>query len=300
MIKKELIFYSDSVPLAGDLYLPDETSAEIRRGVVILLSGFWGTKGTSLADEFGEYGNQLCKAGYAIFRYDHPGFGKSGGERGRIVPLQQVEGIKDAITFLQQQPEINSDKIGLLGASLGGGHAVYVAAVDKRIKCVAIVSAVADGEAFLRYERRGWEWQAFLKRLEDDRVSRVLTGKSEYVSPYKEMMVETPDEEKKQTAQLRYKNAGSDRISLYSGECIINYKPIDFVDKVQIPILVVHAKKDAVVPLERTVEMYSRAHEPKELLLVDCGHYGAFIPSTEMELSTSTVVQWFLKHMPAL
>jgi len=300
MIKKDVTFYSDSVRLVGDIYIPDEYNAGEKRSAIIMLHGFWGTKDSTLADQFGEYGNKLIKDGYIIFRYDHHGFGKSGGEKGQLAPKRQVKGIKDAITYLQQQPEINPDKIGLLGASFGGGNAVYAAAVDPRVNCVVAIGSVADGEAFLRYERRGWEWQQFLKKLEEDRIRRVLTGKSELVDPYQEMMILSPDEENRHVAEIRFKDAGVDKISLYSGECIMNFKPIDIADKINSPVLIIHAERDSLVPPDKALEMYSRVKATKKLVTFDCGHYDIFMPGPKLELCIDITREWYLANMPPL
>lgn len=301
MERKEVTFYSDAVPLAGDIYLPDDYKAGERRAAIILLSGFWGTKGSSLGDEIGLYGAPLLKEGYVIFRYDHPGFGSSGGERGRLVPLEQVEGLKDAITYLQQQAEIDRNRIGLLGASFGGANVIYAAAVDHRVQCVVAINPVADGEEFLRYEKPGCEWPKFLKRLEADRVRRVLTGKSELVEPYHDMMWIGPGEEINRTAQRRYREAGFDRISLQSGEAIINYKPIEVVDRICAPLLIIQAEKDSLVPAHNTLEMYCRAREPKKLLTFDCDHYDLFSPGhPDMGKSCAATNKWFLDSMPPL
>ncbi|MBI4285246.1 MAG: alpha/beta fold hydrolase [Chloroflexi bacterium] len=299
MTRKEVSFYSDSVSLAADIYLPDNYMDGESRATIILLSGFWGTKGSSLGDEVGQYGARLLQEGYIIFRYDHPGFGSSGGERGRLFPLEQVEGIKDAVTFLQQRPEVNRERIGLLGASFGGGNVVYAVAVDHRVRCVVAINPVSDGEEFLRYEKPGCEWPRFLKRLEEDRTRRSLTGKSELVEPYHDVMWIGPGEEINKIAQRRYREAGVDKISLYSAEAIINYKPIDVVGRVTAPLLIIQAEKDSLVPAHTSIEMYCRAREPKRLLTFDCDHYDLFAPGQPvMEQSCLATSKWFLEHIP--
>lgn len=44
--------------------------------------------------------------------------------------------IQDAIIYAQSLPEIDPNKIGVWGASYSGGHVLYLAATDSRIKAV--------------------------------------------------------------------------------------------------------------------------------------------------------------------
>jgi dienelactone hydrolase len=46
-------------------------------------------------------------------------------------------GARRGLTFLEQQPEVNSDKLGVYGHSMGGNLTVYVAGTDSRVKAAA-------------------------------------------------------------------------------------------------------------------------------------------------------------------
>jgi predicted esterase len=52
-----------------------------------------------------------------------------------------------ALTFLEQQPEVNSNKLGVFGHSMGGNLALYVAATDKRVKAAATSCGGGIGDA---------------------------------------------------------------------------------------------------------------------------------------------------------
>ena len=53
--------------------------------------------------------------------------------------MKQVEDVRNAISYLQGEPGVDPDRIGLWGSSFAGGNAIVVAALDARVK--AIVSA---------------------------------------------------------------------------------------------------------------------------------------------------------------
>jgi pimeloyl-ACP methyl ester carboxylesterase len=72
--------------------------------------------------------------------YDNRGFGDSdtpaGQPKGEIVPMMQCSDISDAITFVSTKEEVDPERIGVWGSSYSGGHALYVGAVDRRVKVV--------------------------------------------------------------------------------------------------------------------------------------------------------------------
>ena len=43
-------------------------------------------------------------------------------------------GARRGLTFLEKQPEVDPDRLGVYGLSMGGSLTVYVAGTDKRIK----------------------------------------------------------------------------------------------------------------------------------------------------------------------
>ncbi len=133
-------FYSEGCKIAADLYLPDAGAQDMP--AVVLAHGFSGVKELLLP----AYGNRLAAAGFVTLAFDYRGFGGSEGERGRLVPLEQMADIRNAITFLQTLPEVNADAIGLWGSSFGGANSLRVAAVDGRVKAVVAQLTFASGE----------------------------------------------------------------------------------------------------------------------------------------------------------
>jgi dienelactone hydrolase len=85
----------------------------------------------------------------ACLGYDHRGFGdsdtKEGQPRFEIIPAQQNSDFSDAITYAQSLPDIDPDRIGIWGTSLSGGHALWVGAVDRRVKLVLCQVPMVDG-----------------------------------------------------------------------------------------------------------------------------------------------------------
>jgi dienelactone hydrolase len=61
--------------------------------------------------------------------------------------------IGDGVTFLQQQPGVATDRIGITGYSLGGALALYVAAADERLRVAAPIAAFVELDGFPRLSR---------------------------------------------------------------------------------------------------------------------------------------------------
>jgi len=261
---KRVSFHSEGAKLTGYLHGLDAAGTGRRRAGIVVCAGFAGVQGIYLP----EICEALASAGYVSLRFDYRGFGESEGPRGRVVPLEHVQDIRSALTFLQQQPEVDPERIGLYGTSFGGAHVSYTAAVDERVACTVSTVGIGNGRRWMRSLRRYWEWQAFLRRLAEERVHRVLTGRVTYVSPY-EIMLRDPDTEAVHAERLKQFPGSVVDIALESGEAIIEYAPEDVVHRIAPrAILWIHSGSDELVPPEESEAMYARAGEPKKLVIL--------------------------------
>ncbi len=97
--------------------------------LIILCHGFCGIRNVLLPS----FANSFTEAGFATITFDYRGFGESEGERGRLVPAMQTEDIISVISWAEQQTDIDNQRIGLWGTSLGGCHVFSAAAQDQRV-----------------------------------------------------------------------------------------------------------------------------------------------------------------------
>lgn len=86
---------------------------------------------------------KLCLAGYVVLRFDFSGCGESSGEHRQITITQQMEEVLKAIDLLEKHPQVDLNKITLLGHSLGGAIAASITASDRRIHQLILLSPVA-------------------------------------------------------------------------------------------------------------------------------------------------------------
>jgi dienelactone hydrolase len=126
-------FFSDGLRLDGDLHIPDSWRADEPLPAVIACSGYQVLKVIHPA----RFARALVPHGYVVLGFDYRGFGRSDGERGRLVPQDQVRDVRSAISFLETRPEVDPQRIALLGWVLGGGVVLAAAAEDPRVRAVA-------------------------------------------------------------------------------------------------------------------------------------------------------------------
>src|SRR5438105_12790938 len=92
------------------------------------------------------YAEAFHRSGFAVLLYDHRNFGISGGEpRQEINPWIQLRGYRDAISFVETLPELDSTRIAIWGCSYAGGEVIAIGALDARVRAV-IAQTPASGE----------------------------------------------------------------------------------------------------------------------------------------------------------
>ena len=104
------------------------------RATIILSHGYGGGQ-----DEMLPYASFLHRAGYSVFTYDMRNRGGSGGDAITLGALEQ-EDLLCIIDYLAARPDVDPERIGAFGGSLGASTSILAAARDQRIKAV-----VADG-----------------------------------------------------------------------------------------------------------------------------------------------------------
>jgi len=141
-MEKQVSIHTDSQQLSGVLHIPDCNKDE-KRPAIVICHGFISSK-VGQHRLFVTLARNLCLAGYAVLRFDFSGCGESSGEYRDVTITQQIEETIKAIDFLEKQPEIDLTQIILIGHSLGGAIAASVAASDRRIHQLILLSPVAN------------------------------------------------------------------------------------------------------------------------------------------------------------
>jgi ABC-2 type transport system ATP-binding protein len=107
---------------------------------VLLAHGFGGTK-----DAVRPEAENLARAGFAVLTWSARGFGASTGQIGLNSPDYEVKDVEQLVSWLARQPRVLLDhpgdpRVGITGASYGGGISLLAAAYDRRIDAVVAQS----------------------------------------------------------------------------------------------------------------------------------------------------------------
>lgn len=263
MDTRPMTFFSDGLRLDGLLQLPEGAMPTSGWPVVVFCSGFQGLK--ELIP--GKFWGALTAAGIACFSFDYRGFGTSEGERGRMIPMEQVEDVANAVTRISQESEIDAGRLALVGWGFGGGVVVQAGAQDKRVKAVACLSGIGDGGRAVRDSRPYAEWLALQERIARDRVQQVLTGESESVSPWDVVPLDSRtrgDVDKEMYA--KHERFGV-KVTLRSAAAYYDFKPESVVDQISPrPVLFMHGQRNCLHPIDEARSLYTQAREPKRLV----------------------------------
>ena len=127
------------IELTGDLYLPKDRKTN--KLPAIAISGPFGAVKEQAS---GLYAQTMAERGFAALAFDASYTGESGGEPRNVAsPDINTEDFSAAVDFLSIQPEIDADKIGIIGICGFGGFALNAAANDPRIKAT-VTSTMYD------------------------------------------------------------------------------------------------------------------------------------------------------------
>ncbi|HEX6076976.1 MAG TPA: alpha/beta hydrolase [Micromonosporaceae bacterium] len=253
-------FRSDDVELVGELRLPDgDTPAP-----ALALSGpFTGVK----EQVVGGYAERLRRAGYVTLAFDHRGFGESGGRRGHEDTQGKLADLRAAVGVLASRPEVDPDRIGLVGVCLGGGYVMRAAAADPRVRVVAGVAGAynsparfAEGMGIAAYRSA---LASFLVGY-DEQLPAVAPGGGEAAMPGEEPYAYYGTE---RGAAPHWEN----RVTRGSLHSLMTFDALGAADLLgDTPVLVVHGKADAYCSPELASELHSRTQGEKRIVWLDC------------------------------
>lgn len=126
------------ITLAADLYIPKDARGKLP---AIAVSGPFGAVKEQSS---GLYAQQLAKRGYLTIAFDPSFTGESGGMPRRVAsPDINTEDFSAAVDFLSLLPEVDAQRIGILGVCGWGGIAIQAAINDPRIKAT-VASTMYD------------------------------------------------------------------------------------------------------------------------------------------------------------
>lgn len=295
--RREVTYYSDDVACYAILFLPKNFSAAGKTPGVVLGQGWAGTHYS-----IEKYGARLAERGLVALVIDYRGWGRSDGfitlvdrnllerqkntddvrftrakadvvvKRTRLIPMKQVEDFRNAISYLQGEPGVDPDRIGLWGSSFAGGNAIVVAALDARVKAVSVQVPAVSGKnaAGGPAELSG--------RLLEDAIRRARTG---------------------QGAEFTTGFSTKRSVDVETSQAVAEYRPFHYLKDVGArPVQFIVAANEELFSNKDHAYAASEvlAGPTKVLEVPDTTHFEMY-SGAAFEISSNAAADWFLQHL---
>jgi outer membrane protein assembly factor BamB/dienelactone hydrolase len=148
---------SEGTRMAAEVFAPKIPKSD-KLPTIVMSHGWGGTAAALRPDAI-----KFAQAGYLVVAFDYRGWGSSDSRlvavgkpekkdgkllaevkevREVVDPIDQTTDIMNAISWVAGEKQCDTNRIGIWGSSFSGGHVVYVAARDPRVK--AFVSQVGS------------------------------------------------------------------------------------------------------------------------------------------------------------
>jgi dipeptidyl aminopeptidase/acylaminoacyl peptidase len=181
-------------------------------------------------------------------------------------PWRDHRDSQQALEMILSNPLVDRERVATLGFSLGGAHSLLLAANNPTIRTVVTYYPMSDFPNWVAERRSNPLWSMLF-------------------------------------AFMRWNyNAESARNSDASHQQLLaSYSAINQVEKIRVPVLVIHGDKDGIAPLQdsrRLVRALSHNNTPSELLVIhDVGHGFNLTRSEQTTRSWNASLAWLKDHL---
>ncbi len=238
------------VTIAADMYRPRHAKGKMP---ALAISGPFGAVKEQSS---GLYAQQLAERGFLTIAFDPSFTGESGGMPRRVAsPDINTEDFSAAVDYLSTHPDVDADRIGILGICGWGGIAIQAAINDPRIKATVastmydMTRVTANGyfDADNSAEKRNANRRALAEqRTEDYRNSRYQRAGG-VVDPLPDdapQFVKDYHAYYKSTRGFHPRSCNStDGRNSTSAHPFMNFKFFEYADELENAVMIVHGDK---------------------------------------------------------
>lgn len=156
------------------LLVPDKASAQNRLPAMLALhptSPIGKGEVVGLGQPHSRYGIELAQRGYVVLCPDYPSFGDYSCDfsdpafvSGTMIG---IAGHMRGVDLLQSLPQVDPDRLGVIGHSLGGHNAIFLAAFDPRIKVAVSSCGWTPFADYYDGKIAGWTSPRYMPRLKE-------------------------------------------------------------------------------------------------------------------------------------
>ena len=267
MITKKLEFYSKCCRLSGALYCPDHYKEGDKLPCIIPNSGYMGLNEIYPA----LFARALTKRGFVCFGFDYRGFLDNEGPAGVCKLDEQVEDIRNAITFAGTLPEVAPDRIGLLGWGMAAGLVAKAAEQDSRVKAVAGLNGFYCGARWLEQVFAYKDFMAMKEEIEREKIRLVREGIRKFSNPFHFYPLD-PDTEEVVNDSLYTVPGYGQEISLELGQSLMEFDAEKNIDDIKVPVFVGHGKYNLLHPIAEAEHFYEKLNGKKTFYAIEGKH----------------------------
>jgi dienelactone hydrolase len=290
--RRETTYYSDDIACYATMFYPKGFSVTGKTPAIVLGQGWAGTHFS-----IEKYGARLAERGFVAMVIDYRGWGLSDGfvtlaersknddsvrytrkkadviiKRTRLIPLKQVDDVRNAMSYLQGEPGVDPERIGLWGSSSAAGNAIVVAALDARVKAIVAQVPAISGRRSPKgpYELRG--------RMLEDAILRARTG---------------------QGGEMEAGFSTRRTVDLETSQAAAEYRPFRYLKQVgPRPVLFIVAQNEQLFSNEDNAYAASQVLEgPAKVLEVpNISHFEMFL-GEPFEISANAAADWFRQYL---
>ena len=303
-MRQDIEFKSEGVTCRGWLLTPDEGKPPFPCVTMAM--------GANYVKEFPiikVHTEDFIRHGLACVVFDYRSFGASEGlPRQHLDCPGQVEDCRNAISLAETLPNVDPERLGFWGTSVGGGHALIVAALDPRIKCTVSIFPMVDGYNRYRVARSDVGIKTLYAAILEDRRRRI---KDETQIGY---MPSVSQDEKELSSSNSLGNyelymhcakgapAWENRVTIHSVEILLTHSVWSFLPRIlTMPLLEILVEGD--VMNEDAIKAYNRIPSPHKKILIipsDNGkvtHATIYTKQPHTQLFSKPAAEFFVEHL---
>ncbi|SNR50297.1 Lysophospholipase, alpha-beta hydrolase superfamily [Halorubrum vacuolatum] len=266
---RSLAFDVDGETARGTLYLPPGTDDP---PTIVMAPGLAAER----VFGYPAVAERFADAGYAAFSFDHRGFGDSDGDDQTVSPARHREDQAAALDRLSRVDALGSKRV-LWGTSLSGGTAISLAVERRDVDAVIGVAPLLDGRQLGRSRGGRYVAGGVLTGVRDRLGRRIGRGGSvPVVGGTEEFALLTEPGTQRGYLDLvdresRWRNETPARSLLG----LLGHRPIERVEEVTVPTLLLAGTDDPVAPAERVAEAAERL-DRGTFVSMPMDHFSAF------------------------
>jgi len=239
------------IKLTGDLYMPKD----IKKGEKLAAIAVSGPFGAVKEQVSGLYAQTMAERGFITLAFDPSYTGESSGKPRNVAsPDINTEDFSAAVDYLTTRPDVDENKIGIIGICGFGGFALNAASMDTRIKAT-VTSTMYD---MTRVSAKGYndsmsaeELYKMREQLNNQRTKDAQSGKQAISAPLPNKL--NGDEPQFVKDYVNYyktplgfhpRSVGSNQGWVATSSLSLITMPIlAYADTIKNPVLMIHGEK---------------------------------------------------------